>query len=66
MGLLSNGTVVCWGSNNKGPCIPSSPPLRMRCVAMAAGYHHSVAMLSNGDVVCWGNNDKGQSTPPFS
>ncbi len=67
--LLSNGTVVAWGSNELGQLgngtnTTSNVPVAVSglsgVTAIAAGANHSLALLSNGTVVAWGADDSGQ------
>ena len=32
-------------------------------IAIAAGWHHNLALKSDGSIVGWGNNNYGQATP---
>lgn len=66
---LANGSVRCWGSNNRGQLGDNSVTTRTNPVAVAnltgvtevqAGHMHSCARLSAGGVRCWGRNDFGQ------
>ncbi|HEY3280941.1 MAG TPA: hypothetical protein VGN26_01590 [Armatimonadota bacterium] len=75
MALLTDGTVVAWGSNVNGrlgnnSTTDSNIPVHVVGVggtgllqnvrAIAAGTHHSLALLTDGTVVAWGNNSNGQ------
>ncbi len=69
-GLLNNGSVVCWGSNNYGQIGNGSSggyalnPVFVNTtesfVSIAAGGSHTCGLLTNGSMMCWGNNDYGQ------
>lgn len=61
--LRTDGTVVCWGANDKGQC---TPPAGLTGVTqISAGSNHTMALRSDGSVVCWGDNSAGQcSVPP--
>jgi alpha-tubulin suppressor-like RCC1 family protein len=74
LALLSNGTVMAWGSNQFGqladgvtePCcgheMPVPTPVKglAGVIAISAGYEHSLALLSTGRVMAWGDNYFGQ------
>ena len=62
MALLTNGTVVAWGSNNYGQTNVS--PGLTNVIAIAAGYYHGLALTGNGTVVSWGMNQYGQTNVP--
>ena len=69
--LLSDGTVKCWGPNDRGQLGNgtnefSSTPVTVSgtdgigfligATAIAAGFNHTCALLSDGTVRCWGWN----------
>ncbi len=57
-----SGTVVAWGSNDRGE---TNVPTGLNGVtAVVGGNDHSLALKSDGTVVAWGSNDFGQSTIP--
>ncbi|HWB69674.1 MAG TPA: Ig-like domain-containing protein, partial [Solirubrobacterales bacterium] len=74
--LLSDGTVRCWGLNDKGQLglgntnnigdneLPSAAPTvdlgGASAIQIAAGANHTCALLADGTVRCWGLNEKGQ------
>jgi alpha-tubulin suppressor-like RCC1 family protein len=67
--LLSNGTVMCWGQNDRGQLgvgntdsnlTPTLVPGLTSVVAIACGFSHTCALLSDGTVKCWGINENGQ------
>jgi len=67
--LLSNGSVRCWGQNNRGQLGDgttnnSSTPVAVEglggVTAVAAGTQHTCAILSSGSVMCWGDNFDGE------
>jgi alpha-tubulin suppressor-like RCC1 family protein len=70
LALLSDGTVVAWGSNASGQLgigeesVGSDVPLPVEGLshvkAIAAGANQSLALLQNGTVVAWGGNEAGQ------
>jgi alpha-tubulin suppressor-like RCC1 family protein len=74
--LLSDGTVMCWGYNDKGQLgngtvaagvvtpVQSAMPVAVTGLtgarAITCGGHHTCAIVENSQAVCWGANDKGQ------
>ncbi len=69
--VLADGTVKCWGDNDKGQLgngdatgRDRSSPVDVRniddAVAVAAGDNHTCAVRQNGTVLCWGENGEGQ------
>ena len=69
--VLSNGTVMCWGSGDNGelgngtvPANGSPTPVLVSGIttatAVAAGNQYVCALLSGGGVDCWGLNNAGQ------
>lgn len=55
------GTIVGWGYNVHGQCdVPDGNDF----VAVAAGWHHSLALKADGSLVAWGLNDDGQCDVP--
>ena len=73
--LLEDGSVRCWGLNNKGQLglgdtqdrghretVQALPALELgqRATAVAAGDMHTCALLEDGSVRCWGSNQFGQ------
>ena len=70
--LLADGTVSCWGANDRGQLgngafTFSSPPVKVNqltnVIAIATGAGHSCALLADGTVWCWGDNSTGQLGP---
>jgi alpha-tubulin suppressor-like RCC1 family protein len=68
LALLSDGTVVAWGSNDFGQLgnastVDSNVPVFVsginNVVAIAAGGHHSLAVLADGTIKAWGRNRHG-------
>jgi alpha-tubulin suppressor-like RCC1 family protein len=66
--LRDDGTVRCWGGNNKsqlGPgsvtdeALPIAVPLT-DIIALAAGDFHTCALTVDGLVKCWGDDTAGQ------
>lgn len=66
--VLADGTVTCWGRNNKGQtgrvsALSSPTPQAVSglsgVVAVSAGGDTACALISGGTVKCWGDNDKG-------
>ena len=67
--LRPDGTVACWGRNQKGQLgdgttVDRSAPVTVAglgdVAALAAGRYHACAVLGDGTVRCWGNNFSGQ------
>jgi signal peptidase I len=73
--VLDDGSVWCWGRNDKGQLgddtgTDSESPVQVAgaggsgtlsgVVAVAAGDKHSCAVLDDGSVWCWGSNNEGQ------
>jgi len=67
--LRTDGTVACWGDNDRGQLgdgtsSPRSAPVAVAIpgtiVALVTGSAHSCALRSTGLVYCWGANDHGQ------
>ncbi|CAA9363131.1 MAG: hypothetical protein AVDCRST_MAG89-3882 [uncultured Gemmatimonadetes bacterium] len=72
-GLVSDGTVFCWGENTRGQVgsgttfgdpVPSpaqvSTPARF--VSIAAGGNASCGLTAEGKAYCWGNFDGGTNS----
>ncbi len=62
LALLSNRTVVAFGSNGSGET--NVPPGLTNVIAIAAGPAHCLALNADGTVVAWGNNSSGQIDVP--
>ena len=68
LALLSDGTVMAWGSNSFGQLgaepFLSDVPLPVEGLsdvkAIAAGNNYSLALLENGTVMAWGGDEYGQ------
>lgn len=76
LALCDDGAVVAWGSNDSGElgdgtATRSNEPVEVdagpgsaldgkKVVALAAGYHFSLALCDDGTVVAWGDNARGQ------
>ena len=72
--VRGDGTVACWGSNNRGQIgdgttgngnvlnrLAPTPVAGLNGVAaIAAGDRHTCALRVDGTVRCWGGNDSGQ------
>jgi alpha-tubulin suppressor-like RCC1 family protein len=68
--LLESGTVMCWGSNERGECgVPSSAPHfapvlastpRFVSIASGAEASHTCGVLADGSVQCWGSDERAQ------
>lgn len=69
LALRKGGSVVAWGSNDRGQLgngtraeseQPVEPKKLDDVVALAAGARHSVALRRDGTVLAWGDNEHGQ------
>ena len=58
-GVLTDGEVACWGTNEHGEATPPSGAFRQ----VSAGSDHSCGVRTSGDVACWGRSNVGQATP---
>ena len=67
MALLSDGTVMSWGSNRSGQLgdgtrinksSPSAIPGLSGVVSISAGYNSPMVLLSDGTVLCWGGYEE--------
>lgn len=56
----ANDEIIGWGNNTSGQTDPWSGLSGV--VAIAAGYHHSLALRADGAVVGWGNDSWGQAS----
>jgi alpha-tubulin suppressor-like RCC1 family protein len=63
--LLNDGSVRCWGANERGQLgdgtnascwTPVAVQTVTSAVEVALGKYHSCALLSDGTVKCWGQN----------
>ena len=61
---LQNGRVWAWGANQYGQTNVPAAVTNSAAIAIAAGYHHNLALLTNGTVVAWGANLYGQTNVP--
>ena len=70
LAVTKDGTVLSWGNGEYGRCgngkraqlLPEPVDLLAgkMCVAVAAGFQHSLALTADGVVFAWGKNDAGQ------
>ena len=69
--ILDNGSLMCWGLNNRGQVGDGTttnahtPVLvdlgsGITATKVVNGYRHTCATLSNGSLMCWGENSYGQ------
>jgi len=67
--MLADGTVQCWGGNDKGQLgdgttTSSNIPVQVSNITTATsvstGYEFNCATLADGTVQCWGGNGYGQ------
>ena len=65
----ADGTLLCWGHNNKGQVgdgstdmqtTPVEVPAVTDAVHVRAGFLHTCAIRAAGPVVCWGDDLGGQ------
>ncbi|MBU1241834.1 hypothetical protein KKD52_08940 [Myxococcota bacterium] len=68
-GLISGGTIRCWGRNDSGQIGDNStinrnvPTLASSAYAftqVASGYYHNCALTTSNNILCWGGNGDGQ------
>lgn len=74
-GLLSNGTVYCWGAGTNGqlgngslfPASPYGSPVPVQVTgtltaptAISANGYHACALTAAGTISCWGGNQYGE------
>lgn len=69
-GLVSDGRVFCWGSDEFGQLgnaepkedknVPVALDTALKFVSIAAGENHHCALTQEGAAYCWGRNDKKQ------
>ena len=56
----ADGSVVCWGDDEKGQASPPDGEF----LSVSAGWAHSCGIRTDRSVVCWGRNEEGQSSAP--
>src|SRR5688572_8042945 len=56
----ANDEIIGWGKDTSGEATPWS--FIKDVVAIAAGYHHSLALQANGEVKGWGDDSQGQAS----
>ena len=71
-GLLNDGSIDCWGSNDYGqigdgtttrrlsPTSTNSLGTGRTAISISVGGSHACALLDDGNVRCWGNNANGK------
>ena len=65
-GLRSDGTVECWGLDDRRVLRghgQASPPHAERFAAMSSGQFHTCGLRKDGTVVCWGAGLADRSSP---
>jgi len=70
--ILDNGSISCWGHNNRGqladntttdrntPSLTSSLGIGRTAIGISSGAFHNCAILDDGNISCWGYNNVGQ------
>ena len=58
--ITADGTINCWGANNKGQLDAPSGTYR----TLAAGATYSCAIATDDTIACWGYNTNGSTRPP--
>ena len=70
--ILDNGSISCWGYNNRGqladntttdrntPSLISSLGIGRTAIGISSGGFHNCAILDDGNISCWGYNNVGQ------
>ncbi len=72
MGLLENGSAMCWGQNYDSQCgAGSSSPGEVQSpiyvnttnqfISVSAGKEYSCGLMANGSAMCWGSNFRGKT-----
>jgi parallel beta-helix repeat protein len=61
---LTLAEVLAWGADTFGQT--NVPPNLTNVIAIAGGWHHSVALKADGTVTAWGDNNAGQTNVPAS
>ena len=59
-GVLTDGTVTCWGWNDVGQAEP--PPGTFQSISAGNGF--TCGVRPDGSIACWGLNDFGEASPP--
>ncbi len=68
-GLVSGGTIRCWGLNDAGQLgdnsttnrnVPTLVSSASAFTQVASGYYHNCAITTGGYIHCWGANGDGQ------
>ena len=50
--LHSDGSITCWGANDKGQ---ATPPETRRFIAISSSHKGTCAVSDDGEVLCWGS-----------
>jgi alpha-tubulin suppressor-like RCC1 family protein len=58
--VKTDGSVVCWGYNNRGQATPPAGIFAF----VSAGAFHTCGAKTDGTIACWGGNGTGQAMPP--
>ncbi|MDY7109936.1 MAG: hypothetical protein SYC29_14990 [Planctomycetota bacterium] len=62
LGLMTDGSIVAWGSNGDGECDVPEPNTDF--IRIAAGEDHNLGLKADGSIVAWGGNSHGQCNVP--
>ena len=64
-GVKTNGSIVCWGSNEDldGNVVGQSTAPAGSFTFASSGPLHSCGVKTNNSIVCWGSNEDGEATP---
>jgi len=63
-GVAQQWNVIAWGDNGSGQINTPAFIDQRNLFALAAGYHHNLAIRTNGAVVAWELNVYGETTVP--
>ena len=63
-GIMTNGSLVCWGSNDFGQTNVPKLPRKEKWVSVSTSGNHTCALTNNRRLLCWGANDNNQLNVP--
>jgi alpha-tubulin suppressor-like RCC1 family protein len=67
-GLVSDGSVYCWGANDRGALgdgtfversAPTPVNTALKFIQISAGHDHTCALVADGQAYCWGGVNYG-------